>query len=496
MNLILLPILTILVLGFAYYYLGRLVATVGDGDGHYSTDPTAGAALSAAARLRDLGVLGIPLLLAGAAFGLRFGWAPAFLWILLASTTVGAACTIAQSRLVTPAALVTVNTLSRIAISALLALLWAGLAARGPQALLAFFVLYLTADRLIPFLVARGADLAGGLLLIAAVGVLFAAVGVASPLALIGPVRILLGPYHRLTAVGPLFFYALLFVMLIQKKRAGRLVDRPAYGAVGALLLGSAVLFTFLTGLIAHPVMAVPRLRQGNLLVALPFLAAALPFGAALAPLGNNPLAPTPLRSLYAVILLQAVAAVAFLMSVISRFSTPPSWAHFFAGQPGAVSLLLAGISGNQHLLAFLGLGPWVSQVLLAGLLLLTAAALESQQERLGRGPFFGGPIQPLMATALLGAALWMVHGLDGTDEVLMGALLGVGAAWALLLQHRAFPRFMVSSGYVLLALTDTALIVIGWTDPGQHPVRAALSVAVMIIEAAAATRLWRTLRS
>jgi len=495
-NLILLPILTLLVLAFGYRFLGRLVASMEEDDKYYNTDATIGAASAIGARLHDFGILGTPILLAGAAFGLRYGWAPAFLWILLAGTTLGAASALVRSRLITPPALRTANTLARLALSALLALLWAGLAANATHALLAFFVLYLSADRLIPFLMGRRADWIGGLFIIAAVGVLFAALGMGIPLALTGPTHILIGPYERSTAVGPLFFYALLFVMLIQKKRADRLVNRPAYGAIGALLLGTGLLVAVMAALIGHPVMSAPRLRSGGLWMALPMLASALPFGAALAPFGNNPLRSVSLRTLYSITLIEAGCAIAFLMGVIAAFPTQASFAHFFAGDPRIVSLLLAGISGNARLTGLIGLGPWLSQVLLAGLLLLIAASLESQQERLAREPFFPGPIAPLMATALIGALLWVAHGLHATDEILIGALLGIGASGALIFNYRAFPGFVVSLGLILLTLTDAALIVIGWADPSHHPLRAGLSVAVMMTEAVAAVRFWGTTRS
>ncbi|MHB8254025.1 MAG: hypothetical protein ACYDEV_10105 [Acidiferrobacter sp.] len=493
MNVILLPIVAALVLAFAYRFIGQLVAMMGGNREHYNTDAALGADSPTVARLLDFGILGTPLLLAGAAFGLRFGWAPAFLWILLASTTVGAACAIAQSRLITPAALRTVNAWGRIFISAILALLWAGLAARSPHALLGFFVLYLAADALTPFLAARRIELAGGLLLIAAVGVLFAALGLSWPLALAGSIHIVIGPYHRLTLGAPLFFYALLFLMLIQKKRRRRLAARPAYGALGALLLGCVTVLACLAALVGHPPIKIPRLSHGGLLTALPLLASALPFGAALAPLGDNVLAPSSQRTLYTLILLQGAAAVGFLLSTLVGFSGNLSWRLFFAGHPGAVALLLAGTAGNRLLIGFLGLGPWVSQILLISLLLLTAAGLESHQERLGTSPIPALPIQPLKATALLGALLWLGHGLSVHDQITIGALLGAGASCALILQRHTLPPFVVSLGLVLLALTDSVLVVMGWADPSGHPLRAVLSVAVMITEAVAAARLWRT---
>jgi len=494
MNVILLPLLTVLVLAFAYRFIGQLVAMTGEDGEHYNTDAAPGAGSLVDARLRDFGILGTPLLLAGAAFGLRFGWAPAFLWILLATTTIGAATALAQSRLITPAIFHMANALARLFISAILALLWAGLAAQSPHALLAFFALYLTADRLMPLLAARRAELVGGLLLVTAIGVLFAALGPSWPLAFTGHTSLIMGPYHRLIASGPLLFYALLFLMLIQKKRRNRLEARPAYGALGALLLGGVTILVFLAALIGHPTIKVPRLSHVGLLAALPLLASALPFAAALAPLGDNALTPSPRRTLYWLILLQGAMAVGFLISLLLSFGGVLPWRLFFATDPGAVPLVIAAVTGNMRLMGFIGLGPWVSQMLLASLLLLTAAALESHQERLIKSPVSSKfHVHPVMTTALLGALLWLCHGLSADDQIVMGALLGIGAATALILWRRALPRFVVSLGLVLLALTDIALIVMGWTDPGGHPLRAALSGAVMITEAVAAALFWRT---
>ncbi len=491
MNLILLPLIAIPVLAFAYRFLGRLAVAIDEGAGHYNTEPAAGAESGIVAGLRDFGILGTPLLLGGTAFGLGFGWAPAFLWILLSGTTAGAVSAIAQSRLETPPAWRVANTVGRLLVSAILALVWAGLAARGAHALLAFLVLYLAADRLIPILRTRRADLAGGLILVAAIGVLFAAIGVSWPLALEGPMRIVIGPYDRLTPVAPVFFFALLFVLLAQKRRAGRLASRPAYGAVGALLLGGVAIGVLVAALISHPPLAIPRLRHGHLAMALPLLACALPFGAALAPFGDNPLGRRRLSATYLVLLLQAACAIAFLVAGASRFEDAASWAGFFGRGPGLLTLLAAGVEGNRRLMAAIGLGPWVSQVLLASLLLLTAAALESQQEALGRERRPLGRLPPLMATALLGGVLWATRGLGLHDELFLGGLLGIGAAFALILARRAFPGFMVSFALVLLALTDTAVIVIGWTGAAHHPIRAAVAVAVMALEAVAAARLW-----
>ncbi|MHB1672169.1 MAG: hypothetical protein ACYCVM_09060 [Acidiferrobacter sp.] len=491
MNLIVLPLIAIPVLAFAYRFLGRLAVAIAEDSAQYNTEPAAGAESGVVAGLRDFGVLGTPMLLGGAAFGLRFGWAPAFLWILLAGTTLGAVGAIAQMRLRTPATLRTANTLGRLFVSAILALVWAGLAAHGAHALLTFVVLYLAADRLIPFLLARRADLAAGLILVAAIGVLFSAIGVSWPLALEGPVRLVIGPYERLTQAAPVFFYALLFVMLIQKKRAGRLVSRPAYGAVGALLLGAVTVLVFVAALVSHPPMAIPRLRHGQLAMALPWLACALPFAAALAPLGDNAVGRRTLSGTYMALLFQAGCAVAFLMDAERAFPNVTAWSGFFGHGPDLVTLLAAGVEGNQRLMASIGLGPWVSQVLLAALMLLTVAALESQQEALARETSPLGRLQPLMATALLGGLLWAAHGLSATDELFLGALLGIGAAFALILMRRDFPGFMVSLGYVLLALTDIAVIAIGWSGATHHPIRAALAVAVISIEAVAAARLW-----
>lgn len=495
MNVILLPILAIVVLAFAYRYLGRLALIIGDDGAHYDTKGATEGGSQAVARLHDLGVLGTPLLLAGAAFSLRLGWAPVLLWVLLSGTTLGAAAVIARSRILTPARARLANNLARLLISAVLALLWAGLAAHATHALLTFIVLYLAADRLLPFLAARRGDLAFGVPLLAGIGVLFAAIGLSWPLALAGPVHLVIGPYRRITQAAPLFFYALLFVMLIQKKRGGRLVARPAYGAVGALLLATSAVAIFGAALIGHPTMAIPRLRAHHLDRALPILAAALPFAAALAPFGDNPLARTPIRGTYAIVLWESALAVAFLVAVVSGFATQANWAAFYAPShaSGVVALLTAGVAGDQRLMGLIGLGPWVSQILLASLLLLTIAALESQQERLGREERPFGRVQPLMATALLGAGLWVARALSLHDELFVGALLGVGASWALILSRRAFPPFMVSLAVALLVLTDTAIVMIGWTHAAAHPGRAALSVGILAVEAVAAVRLWRS---
>ena len=491
MNLILLPLIAIPVLALAYRLLGRLALALGEGPGHYSTEPSAAAGPGIVSGLHDLGLLGTPLLLAGAAFGLRFGWGPALLAILLSGTTMGAACALAQSRLETPSAWRAANTIARLLISAILALVWAGLAAHSSRALLTFVVLYLAADRLIPLLRARRADLAGGLLLVAAIGVLFSAIGLSAPLALRGVAHIVIGPYQRLTPVAPLFFYGLLLVMLIQKKRARRLAPRPAYGAVGALLLAAVAVGLFVAALLSHPPLVMPRVRSGHLAMALPLLACALPFAAALAPFGDNPMSRRPLSAIYLTILVEAACAVAFLVATASDFPAIHAWTHFFAHGPGLIALLGAGINGSQRLMASIGLGPWVSETLRASLLLLTAAALESQQEALGREHWPLPRIQPLMATAALGAVLWAVHGLGSGNELFLAALLAAGVAFGLILARRAFPGFMVSLGYVLLALADIAVIRIGWTGAASHPMRAVLAVAVITFEAVAAARIW-----
>lgn len=491
MNLILLPLIAIPVLALAYRLLGRLAFALGEDAGHYSTEPSPAAGPRMVAGLHDLGLLGTPLLLAGAAFGLGFGWGPALLAILLSGTTVGAVWALAQSRLEAPPAWRTANSLARLLISAILALVWAGLAAHGSRALLTFVVLYLAADRLIPLLLARRADLAGGLVLVAAIGVLFSAIGSSAPLALQGAVRIVIGPYQRLTPVAPIVFYGLLLVMLIQKKRAHRLSARPAYGAVGALLLAAVAVGLFVAALVSHPPLTIPRVRTGHLALALPFLACALPLAAALAPWGDNPMSRRPPSAIYLTLLLEAACAVAFLVATISAFPGSAAWMRFFAHGPDVVALLGAGISGSRRLMAAIGLGPWVSETLRASLLLLTAAALESQQEALGRERWPLGRIQPLMATALLGATLWALHALGSQSELFLAALLAVGAALALIRGRHAFPGFMVSLGYVLLALADTAVIVIGWTGAASHPVRALVAIAAIAFEAVVAARIW-----
>ena len=158
---------------------------------------------------------------------------------------------------------------------------------------------------------------------------------------------------------------------------------------------------------------------------------------------------------------------------------------------PDVVTLLGAGVAGSRRLMAAIGLGPWVSETLRASLLLLIAAALESQQEALGRERWPLPRLQPLMATAALGAALWAIRGLGPDSELFLASLLAAGAAFALILARRAFPGFMVSLGYVLLALADIAVIVIGWTGAASHPIRAVLAVAVITFEAVAAARIW-----
>lgn len=493
MNVILLPILAVLIWAFAYRFIGQLIATMGDHTRHYNTDGRRAAEPPVSAALRDFGVLGTPFLVAGAAFGLRFGWAPAFLWILLASTTVGAAVALNQTRGATPPGWGTANGVARIVISSWLALLWAGLAAQSAHALLAFFVLYFGADLVMPLITTKRAELVGGLLLISAIGVLFAALGLSWPLAFTGQVQLILGPFRRLAPVGPLFFYSLLFLILIQKKRQKRLAARPAYGALGSLLLGVTIILIFLAVCVGHPSIPIPRLSAGGLLPALPLLAASLPFAGALAPLGDNPLATGgSARGVYLLIMLQGVAAVGFLVTLLLAFPGILPWRMFFAAHPGAVTLLMAAVNANGGLMGLLGLGPWVGQLLLTGLLLLTAASLESHQCQLIERPIPKAPLQPLMATALLGGLLWLGHGLTARDQVAMGALLGIAAASAVIWHGRALPRFVVSLSLVLLVLTDIGLIVIGATDPSGHPIRTALSAAVMTIEAVAAALLWR----
>ncbi|WP_298135481.1 hypothetical protein [Acidiferrobacter sp.] len=490
MNLIVLPLIAIPVLALAYRFLGRLAVVLGEGP-DYNTRAIAGAGPRIVAGLHDLGVLGIPLLLAGAAFGLRFGWGPAVLAILLSGTTVGAASALAQGRLETYPAWRTVNTMARVLISAVLALVWTGLAVQGGHALLTFLVLYLAADRLIPLLFARRGDLVSGLILVAAIGVLFSAIGVFWPMAVAGSAHIAIGPYRGVVPMAPLFWYGLLFGLLILRKRAGRLAARPAYGAVGALLLGAVTVCLMAAALISHPPLTVPRLRPGHLVMALPLLPCALPMAASLAPLGDNPISRRPLSALYFTVLIGAGCAVGFLMATASGFANTASWARFFGHSPDAVALLVAGIDGSRRLLGTIGLGPWASETLRASLLLLTAAALESQQEALGRGRWPLGRIQPLAVTATLGGILWIAHGLGVRSELLIAATLAAGAALALIQARRAFPGFMVFLGYVLLVLANIAVIVIGWMGAAHHPVRAVLAVAVMTLEAVAAARIW-----
>lgn len=493
MNIVLLPLLTLLILVFAYRFVGRLIAATDTNPAQYNTDHGRAADSPLAAQLRDLGILGTPLLLAGAAFGLRFGWAPSFLWILLAGTTIAAATTIARNRPLSSPTMDALNSGGRLFVSAMLALLWADLAAHSPHALLGFLVLYWASEPLLSLVTTRRAELLGGLLLIIALAVFLAAFGLYWPLGLKGPVLLRIGPYERAAIAAPLVFYALTFLVLIQKKRQNKLRARPAYGAIGALLLTATMGLVFLAALIAHPSIPIPRLSTHGLWTALPLLASALPYGAALAPLGNNALASSSARSLYVLILWQAALAIGFIVGLMSLFAGALPWHLFFSSHPRAVPLLVAAVSGSTHILKLIGLGPWVGQLLLTGLLLTTAAALESQQKQLIGHPVPRLRLQPLMATALLGGLLWFGHGLALADQIDMGALLGIGAAAALILHRHTLPRFVVSFALVLLVLTDITLIVTGGATPSTHPVRAGLSGAVIITEAVVAARLWRT---
>ncbi len=495
MNVILLPILTALVLTFAYLTLGRLVVATPTRGDEYTNTPTPGADSPISQGLRDFGILGTPFLLAGAAFGLRFGWAPVLLWILFAATTSGGATLFAVSGLATPPALRSLNTLARIAVSALLALLWAGLAAASPHALLLVVLVYLVSDRVQPLLCAGRGEALGLLVLTAGLAGLAAMVGESWPLALHGHLRLAIGPLARGVSAGPVLFYGLVFLLLIQKKRRGRLRQRPAYGAIGAFLLALTVAALTLGAIITHPAIPIARLRHGGLAPALPFLASALPFGAALSPLGDNPLKPRTPRHLYLLALAQGALAVGALVALLAHFPDASAWRTFEHARPGAVALLSAVSLGARTLLHGLGLGPWSGQVLRASLLLLTLAALESQQERLAATPPLAIPsLQALSATALVGAGLWCLHGLTPSDQILMGALFGVGAAGALLGARGTLPSFMVVLGILLLALTDMALITVGW-HPDSHPLRAAGAGSVLAIEAIAAAAVLRIRR-
>lgn len=497
MNLVVLPILAVIILALGYRTVGRLISTLMNQDREYIT--ASGAAAGAPTGTGPLGTrwatLGTPLLLAGTAFGVRYGWAPVFLWIVLAATTAGGMSVLRRweprsTRPITSLA----NGVAGLFVGAALALLFAGLAARLSHVVLAFLLLYAAAPRLAAWLTRGGLEgVIGGLLTIglALFGVVL---GHLWPIGVSGRLWWALGPLQGTAESGEIVFYALALVALIPAARRRRLQAYPAAGALGALLLILTGVGVAVGVVITHPVLAVPRLTGRGLLPAIPLLATALPFGAALPPFPASG-TPIPVHTRYRLALLEAAAAIGVLVCMAAAFPTIGRWRAFFATAPGAVAVLHEAARGSGILTRGLGLGPQIPALFLVSLLLLLAAALESTVYNLAQTPLASpsAPTRPLAAIAAIGAVWWGAGGLAMPSLLLAGAILGLVAAGALVPPGERAPWFVISLSLVLLVPIDIALVMVGRSGWADHPLRGAAAATVLMIEAAWIAWLIRT---
>ncbi len=495
MNLVVLPVVAALVLLFGLRYLGRLVAAV-LGDAEYNTGGAVKASwsqttLSLASRL---GTLGTPLALAGTVFAIRYGWAPVFLWILLTSTTVGALMLVARSRPAAPrAGSLFVDRGYQLFTAAVLALLWAGLAAAHPAALFGFAMLYVLAKPVNSWLTKGPLEQAIGVLGLLAVALSSAVAGRLLPFAIQGPIRGSLGPWHLTVDSGALVFYALFCVLWLRRTRQRTLTPDPPTGTVGVLVLILAAVGALAGAAILHPAIVVPRLPPHGMGAALPLLATALPFGAAWAPLSRDHLDTPSLAARYGLSIAEGAAAVLVLLGALSAWPDRAAWHQFYASNPGPVALLGSAAQGLGGLGQALGLTV-VRPLFVTSLLLLIASAFESLQYRLGQSlltvPAARGG-RPLVWTALGGAGLWLIlH--TGMTDLVVGALLGLGGVGALTSRSHQLPPIVVSLSLVLLVPIDIALGLIGWGGPLYSPTAAGVAI-VFMIEAAWIIWLWRT---
>ncbi|MDA8390877.1 MAG: hypothetical protein M0Z76_09155 [Gammaproteobacteria bacterium] len=495
MNLVVLPVVAALVLLFGLRYLGRLVAAV-LGDGEYNTGGTARASWFAAALslANRLGALGTPLLLAGTVFGIRYGWAPVFLWILLIATTAGALMLVARAQAASPrTGSLTIDRAYQLFAAAVLALLWAGLAAAHPDALLGFAVLYLLARPVDRWLAKGPLEQAIGVLGVLSAAILSAVAGRFVPLAIHGPMHGVIGPWHLTIDSGAFLFYAIFCVLWLGRARHRTLALHPPTGTIGVLILILVAAGTLLGAALLHPTIVVPRLPVHDTGAALPMLASALPFGAALAPLSRDHLDTPSLRARYGLSAAEGAVAVIVLMGGLSAWPNALAWHRFYAAGPGPVALLGAAALGLGRLGQALGL-TILTPLFVISLLLLIASAFESLHCRLAQSllavPAARGG-RPLIWTALGGAGLWLVvHA--GLADLVMGALLGLCGVAALTSRSHQLPPIVVSLSLVLLVPIDIALGIIGWSGPLYSPTAAGVAI-VFMIEAAWIIWLWRT---
>ncbi len=495
MNLVVLSAIAALVLFFGLRYVGRLMAAV-LGDGEYNTGAMGKAswAQSTLWTASRLGTLGTPLALAGAAFGVGYGWAPVFLWILLTTTTAAAFMLAARN---TPgparAGSLAIDRSQQLVVAAALALLWAAIAATQPDALIGFGILYLAAQPINRWLTKGPLEQAIGVLGVIALAFVLAVAGRLLPIAVHGPIHWAAGPWHVTTGSGALVFYAAFCVLLLRRGRRRNLAPYPPTGTIGIIILVLVATGALTGALVHHPTLVVPRLPAHGIMSALPLIATALPFGAALAPLGQNQMGAPSLTARHALSIGEGAAAIIVMMGALSAWSTRGAWQRFYAAHPGPAELL--GMAGRG--LGVLGQAldlTVLTPLFSLSLLLLIAAAFESIQYQLGQGALATEALRggrSLAGTAALGALLWFaLHA--GMTNLVLGALLGLGGVGALTSRSHQLPPFVVSLSLVLLVPIDIALGVIGWGGPLYSPTAAGVMI-VFMIEAAWIIWLWRT---
>lgn len=497
MNLVILPILAAVILALGYRTLGRLISTLKAQDREYITAPAAssGAHPSRPQTGVRFATLGTPLLLAGAAFGVRYGWAPVFLWVLLAATTAGGLSIVRRFE---PRARASparrANTILALFLGAALALLFAGIAARFSHIMLAFLLLYAASPRLSAWLARGGLERVIGGLATVGLALLGIVLGRWWPIGVSGRLWWALGPLHVTIESGEIVFFALAFLALWPAARARTLQAQPAAGTVGTLLLALTGGCVILGTLLMHPSLSVPRLAGRGLLPAVPLLATALPFGAALLPF---PATGTPVaaRDSYRLALFEAAAAIGVVVCMAAAFPAIRNWHAFFATAPGAVAVLHEAARGSGVLTAGLGLGPDVPALFLVSLLLLLATSFESTVYHLVQSSQarLSAPARPLAAIAAVGALWWLVGGLASPSLLLAGGFLGLAAIAALVPPGEHTPGFVVSLSLIWLVPIDIALAMIGRAGVVGHPLRTATAAALLITEVAWIVWLMRT---
>ena len=352
MNLVVLPILAACVFAFGYRYFGKLIDAIMGNKRQYNTAADHGAEVIESSRLSlwaRFGTLGTPLLMVGSLYSLRAGWAPVFLWILLVATTIGALSVARRLRPVLPSPKPSLlNDGVTIAVSAALALLWAGLAAHSPHAVLGFMVFFFSAPRLATLLLSKNRlEQVGGGLFIIGLGLILAALGSIAPIGLSGPITLALGPWHLHTHSGALIAYAGLFLVILHKNRRGALTNYPTYGAIGSLLLACAGVVILVAVLLIHPTLTIPRLTTGSLGETIPILACAIPFGVALAPQPTRSTHAIRPQRAYLLTIFEGISGVGALVCLAFTFHNTMAWHDFFLTSPGPISLLRAAAAGG-----------------------------------------------------------------------------------------------------------------------------------------------------